>query len=184
MSKRILSLLGFLVFFFIIWPDSCYSQSSASFHLKRWSISNGGSVVHSSNFILKESAIGGFGVGESLSNSYALNGGMLITTVEDSNLARSLLPKMFLLQQNYPNPFNPTTTIQYTLPKRTEVTIQIFNPLGQMVRTFDETLQQPGSYQVIWDGKDSQGHQVPSGFYFYRIIADGFTDVRKMILLK
>ena len=91
---------------------------------------------------------------------------------------------MFQLMQNYPNPFNPTTTIQYALPKASNVRIQIFNSAGQLIRTLDQNYQQMGSYHVVWNGKDHSGHQVPSGLYYYQIIADGFKKVRKMTLLK
>ncbi|GAG50396.1 unnamed protein product, partial [marine sediment metagenome] len=94
------------------------------------------------------------------------------------------IPTEFAISQNYPNPFNLTTTIQYSLTKKSDVTISIFNTIGQVVRRFDQGFQQPGNYKVVWGGKDNQGHDAPSGLYFYQIIADGFVNVKRMVLVK
>lgn len=97
----------------------------------------------------------------------------------------SAIPNSFALGQNYPNPFNATTLIQFNLPKTSNVKLEIFNVLGQKVRTLVDEVLQPGYKQVIWDGKDQSGRQVASGVYFYRIKAkDLFTDMKKMVLLK
>jgi hypothetical protein len=95
-----------------------------------------------------------------------------------------ILPNQFQLFQNYPNPFNPSTTIRYALPRVQDVEITIFNILGQKVRTFNLGRQLPGIYQIIWDGKNSQGHPVGTGMYIYRMKAGDFVRVKKMILLK
>jgi len=174
-------LVGIII---ICFAGSSFGQSSSSFQLIRTSISNGGGAANSSSFNLKESALGGLAVGVSSSGSFVLNGGMLIIDVENPLLEQDVLPKLFVLQQNYPNPFNPTTTIQYSLPKVSEVTIKIFNVMGQVVNTLVQGQKQPGNYQVFWDGKDNSGQQVPSGVYYYQIIAKNFKDVKKMLLVK
>ena len=161
-----------------------FAQSGTNFQLKRWSICNGGGVINSANFLMKESAIGGFAVGASSGSYTNLYGGMLITPVEDSTASDENLPKIFSLQHNFPNPFNPTTTIQYTLPKASVVEILIFNTLGQKVRTLVNEQQQPGYYQVQWDGTNDLGQQLTSGIYFYQIIAGEFTMMKKMLLVK
>ncbi len=94
------------------------------------------------------------------------------------------IPTEFAISQNYPNPFNLTTKIQYNLTKESDVKISILNAIGQVVRRFDQGFQQPGNYKVVWDGKDNQGQHVPSSVYFYQIIADGFVNVKRMVLLK
>lgn len=93
-------------------------------------------------------------------------------------------PEQFDLRQNYPNPFNPVTTIQYALPKSSEVCIRIYNILGQRVRDLVNERQDPGYKTVLWDGKDDHGNEVSSGVYFYRIEAGDFVKCRKMTLLK
>ncbi|HHL72334.1 MAG TPA: T9SS type A sorting domain-containing protein [Bacteroidetes bacterium] len=93
-------------------------------------------------------------------------------------------PESYELSQNYPNPFNPTTTIRYQLPKQGVVTLKIYDTLGREVRTLVDGRQRPGIHTVLWDGKNSAGLQVPSGVYYYRIIAGEFSQSRKMLLLK
>lgn len=85
---------------------------------------------------------------------------------------------------NYPNPFNPMTRICYTLPSETAVRLDIYNILGQLVTTLLEKRQGPGSYEIVWDGRDESGRQVSSGIYVYTLTIDGFSDTKKMVLLK
>ena len=105
-----------------------------------------------------------------------------LVSVADDN---SLIPDAFNLSQNYPNPFNPTTQIDYALPKQSEVTLAVFNLLGQLVRTLlDNENREAGFHSIQWDGKDHLGRQVSSGLYIYRIQADAFVKSFKMMLLK
>jgi hypothetical protein len=98
------------------------------------------------------------------------------------------LPTSFALHQNYPNPFNPVTTIRYELPKASRVTLTIYNMLGQEIRTLEQSDQEPGYYQSVWDGRNDEGMTVSSGIYTYRMTAvsgnSTFVDVHKMILVK
>ncbi|MFQ5582971.1 MAG: FlgD immunoglobulin-like domain containing protein [Calditrichia bacterium] len=97
----------------------------------------------------------------------------------------NLLPDKFALLQNYPNPFNPTTTIKYQLPISSEVRLEIYNMLGQKIRTLVDETMKPGYYEVVWDGRNSHGQQVSSGIYFYRFTAgEDFIRTNKMILMK
>jgi glucuronoarabinoxylan endo-1,4-beta-xylanase len=88
------------------------------------------------------------------------------------------LPTAYALGQNYPNPFNPTTTISYSVPKTSHVTLGVFNTLGQEVALLASELRSPGTYQVQWNAN------VPSGIYYYRLQAGDFIETKKMILLK
>jgi hypothetical protein len=103
---------------------------------------------------------------------------------EPDGEATSELPTSFSLLQNYPNPFNPVTTIRYQLPVARDVSLTIYNVLGQVVRTLVRELQPAGTYTVNWDGTNDQGTSVGSGIYFYRIHAGDFVDGTKMIFLK
>jgi hypothetical protein len=89
------------------------------------------------------------------------------------------LPTTFQLYQNHPNPFNPTTSIRYEVPTRTDVSLIIYNVLGQQVRTLVNTTQNAGRYLLQVDGST-----LSSGIYFYRFEAGSFTKVRKMLLVK
>ncbi len=93
-------------------------------------------------------------------------------------------PKTFFLDQNYPNPFNPETTIEFALPEAVDVKLEVFNVLGQRVKILMDESLEPAGYRVIWDGSDSNGSQMASGIYFYRISAGRFVKTRKMILLR
>ncbi|MCH7691737.1 MAG: T9SS type A sorting domain-containing protein, partial [candidate division Zixibacteria bacterium] len=81
-------------------------------------------------------------------------------------------------------PFNPATVIEFDLPRRSNVSITIFNLLGQQVKELVNEEISAGSYRVSWDGILSSGQRASSGIYFYRLIADDFIDTKKMILLK
>ncbi len=101
---------------------------------------------------------------------------------------RNEIPKKFLLEQNYPNPFNPSTIIKYSIPSNTvplsrvnesNVTLKVFDILGKEVAILVNELQTPGSYQVKWNAED-----LSSGIYFYQIKVNGWSDIKKMILLR
>jgi hypothetical protein len=105
-----------------------------------------------------------------------------MTDVEDE--PEDALPKDFVLFQNYPNPFNPSTTILFSLPSRSHVTIIVYNVVGQRVTTLVDGVKPAGSYHVDWDGKDQHGQTVASGVYLYELQAGEYVDTRKMLLLK
>ncbi|MFZ0390677.1 MAG: carboxypeptidase regulatory-like domain-containing protein, partial [Calditrichia bacterium] len=94
------------------------------------------------------------------------------------------LPTVFALSQNFPNPFNPTTTIKYQLPQAVDVRLEIYNVLGQKVRTLVNNRMDVGRYEVTWDGQNDLGQKVGSGLYIYRIQAGDFVKTQKMILMK
>ena len=93
-------------------------------------------------------------------------------------------PTEFDLLQNYPNPFNPTTVIEYHVPESANVTLQIFNVQGQLIRTLVDANQAAQSYKVVWDGRDMTGSLAPSGVYFYQIQANNFTATRALLFMK
>ncbi len=100
-----------------------------------------------------------------------------------------LVPFEYALFQNYPNPFNPETRIEYQLSKRSHVTLEVFNPLGQSVRMLVSAEQITGQYTAIWDGSNDQGYRVASGMYIYRIQATDlagnvFVATRKLLLIR
>jgi PKD repeat protein len=112
-------------------------------------------------------------------------------TLIDAVVARSISatddgpPARFHLAQNVPNPFNPLTTISFDLARPSDVTLQVHDLQGRLVRTLlrGETVEQ-GRSSIVWNGKSDAGQQVAAGVYFYSIQADGFRDTRRMTLLK
>jgi len=94
------------------------------------------------------------------------------------------LPQNFVLHQNYPNPFNPTTIISFSLTEEGEVSLEVFNLLGQKVKTLLVGHVTAGSHTVEWDATDNRGDKVASGVYFYRLTLAEGSQTRKMVLLK
>ncbi len=88
------------------------------------------------------------------------------------------------LHQNVPNPFNPSTTIEYTLMESGQVNLTVFDISGQLVRTLVDMYLDKGPTSVLWNGTDSTGKQVGSGTYFYRLETGGFTETKRMTLVK
>ena len=89
------------------------------------------------------------------------------------------VPKVFAFTQNYPNPFNPTTQIAFSLPQQSTVKLKVFNVLGQEVATLVNGSLSAGTHSVTFDARN-----LASGLYIYRLTADNFTSVKKMMLLK
>jgi hypothetical protein len=94
------------------------------------------------------------------------------------------LPQQFGLFENYPNPFNPSTTIRYDLAGAVDVSLVVYDVLGQKVRQMVDMRQPGGTYSVVWDGRNGQGQQVANGVYFYELKAGAFHSTRKMMLTK
>ena len=95
------------------------------------------------------------------------------------------IAEKYILHQNYPNPFNPSTTIWYTIPDQSSVTIEVFNTLGHRVQILvDGEIKQSGHYEVVWDGSDKNRRTVASGLYLYRMTAGEFSDGKYMLFLK
>lgn len=94
------------------------------------------------------------------------------------------VPSDFELFQNYPNPFNPTTTIQFKVPETSDVSIVIYDMLGQVVKTLFTENVQAGKYSVDWNGTNNAGLKMSSGSYIYRMTTGNFIETKEMILLK
>ncbi len=103
------------------------------------------------------------------------------TGIEDAVAA---LPTEFVLHQNFPNPFNPTTEIKFDLPSNSYVRLDIFNVLGQKVKTVIDNEMEAGFKSVTWDGSDDRGINVASGVYFYKLNAGEHVFTKKMMMLK
>jgi hypothetical protein len=106
---------------------------------------------------------------------------LLITGVE---VMVEELPCDYSLSQNYPNPFNPSTTIEYSLPNRKNVKIEIYDLLGRLVKTLVNETKLAGKYSVIWNGEDNRGRAVSSGVYLYRLYSGSQIITKKLNLIK
>jgi hypothetical protein len=99
--------------------------------------------------------------------------------VTDVNHSTNLTPSAFYLGQNYPNPFNPSTTISFSIPNESFVSLKVFNSLGEEVAELVRETKPAGNYSVSFDASE-----LTSGIYFYKITAGSFSQTRKMILVK
>ncbi len=95
------------------------------------------------------------------------------------NIVSSELPQRYTLGQNYPNPFNPTTTIRFSIPRRSFVTLTVFDVLGREVGTLISEELNAGVFSTQWDAR-----QVASGIYLYRMQANEFVEIKKLLLLR
>ena len=110
---------------------------------------------------------------------------IFVTIVTDVNEGPpQVLPNRYSISQNFPNPFNLSTAIRYTIPKRSEVTISIYNVMRRKVNTIVDETKGASSHTAYWDGTDKIGKVVSSGVYFYRIRADEFVETKRLLLLK
>ncbi|MCF7823402.1 MAG: carboxypeptidase regulatory-like domain-containing protein [Candidatus Marinimicrobia bacterium] len=116
-------------------------------------------------------------------NGNVSDGSMVLTTIVSVE-AGDQLPTEYSLDQNYPNPFNPSTTIRFGLPEAAYVTLDIYNILGQKVRTLTDSNMPAGYINITWDGLDQHGNIVSSGTYIYRLQTKDHRFAKKMIFMK
>jgi subtilisin family serine protease len=89
------------------------------------------------------------------------------------------VPALYRLYQNYPNPFNPSTVIAFDIPEEGYVSLKVYNAIGQEAAVISDGIMKAGSYQKVF-----RADNLPSGVYFYKLVTDGFSDVRKMTIIK
>jgi hypothetical protein len=115
--------------------------------------------------------------GESIaSNSVEIE--IILDNAEDN------IPLVTTLKGNYPNPFNPTTTISFDLAKSSDVKLEVYNIKGQKIITLVDEDFAAGQYSVVWNGKDASNRNIASGVYFYKMVTNNYSEIKKMILLK
>ena len=92
---------------------------------------------------------------------------------------KPVLPQSFSLYQNYPNPFNPSTTVRFSVPKTARVSLSVYDILGRHVTTLADGLYNAGLHELQWNCAEC-----PTGVYLLQMNSDGFTQQRKMLLMK
>ncbi|MCH7965765.1 MAG: M6 family metalloprotease domain-containing protein [Bacteroidetes bacterium] len=130
--------------------------------------------------------IGSVGLQALTGLAYAETG--IVNDVQDDE-NNNTIPTDFALSQNYPNPFNPSTSIEFSVPVDANVTLTIYNLLGQVITTLVNREISAGNYSVVWNGTDINGLQVSSGIYFYEMKTNGnngtaYSQMKKMVFLK
>ena len=101
-----------------------------------------------------------------------------------SNEEDKILPFRFALYQNYPNPFNPITTIDYEMARDEFVSIFVYDLMGRRIKTLVNKVNAPGRYSVSWNGTNDDSKLLSTGMYFYKMRAEGFESVKKLMLIK
>jgi len=164
------------------------NATSKQVQLAWLSINTGGATEQSSTNFASGLTCGQSVSGACQSANFRVNFGFWQTGVtaptDVQEIPSGELPLTFSLSQNYPNPFNPSTVIEFTVPRRSQVEVLVYNLLGQMVVNLVDQPMSQGTYRTTWDGRDESGGHVASGVYFYRLKAEHFVQVKKMILLK
>jgi hypothetical protein len=167
-------------------PGSDNGTVVASFEADLSGLGGGAAFVFASGFLdpAANQNGAGFGLFAALPDGQVIAlpaaSGVMASEDSDMMLAKAAsLPESFSLSQNYPNPFNPSTTISFSLPAASDVSLKIFNVLGQEVTTLIDGPMDAGEHSVQFDAAN-----LASGIYFYRINAGSFMDTRKMVLTK
>jgi hypothetical protein len=167
--------------FVLIFMFSVFSyEGVAQFNIKASVVGSGGGVIEGSNLRIV-STLGQPFLGSTVSADMRLHAGLwfqydIVTSVSQVTDER---PSEYRLEQNYPNPFNPSTTIGFALRQQSSVLIEVYNVLGQKIVELMNDELPAGRYEVSFDAC-----LLPSGVYIYRIKADDFVAVKRMILLK
>ena len=97
---------------------------------------------------------------------------------------RSMMKRLHSLNQNNPNPFNSFTEIRYHLPMNSHVKLEIYNLKGRLIKVLADDYEMAGDRRINWNGTDVQGREIATGIYLYRIQANEFTQIRRMIYMK
>ena len=147
-----------------------------------WSaIAMGGTISASANTHLR-TVIGQSAVGQTRSLTSLITSGFLVQSgvgVTAVNQDTRSTPEIFALMQNYPIPFNPSTTIRYGLPHKSQVSLMVYNTLGQLASHLVSGEQEAGYHEVKFDASG-----LSSGVYFYRLQAGTYVETRKLLLLR
>jgi hypothetical protein len=165
------------VMFNLLFHQNAEAQYKVPFSV----IGSGGGVLTSSSYrIVGTLGQPTAGITSSPSNNSYFGFWYLPTTIiTDVERMPGNLPTEYRLEQNYPNPFNPATTIQFALPQRSSIVLKVFDMLGREVTTLVDGELDPGEYRVVFDASG-----LPSGVYVYRIHAEGFSQSKKLLLLR
>lgn len=153
-----------------------------------WERTYGGSQADYGNTVFQEQGRDYLLIGSTYSFTYG-GSDIYITKIRGESTDASdnepdILPNDFVLRQNYPNPFNMSTVIEFQLPERSDVSLEVFNLLGQKVKSWEFESYPAGIHSVTWNGRDEYGREAATGIYLYRITAAHFRDSRKMLLVK
>jgi hypothetical protein len=125
-----------------------------------------------------------FPTGYAWYDDFTVDGYTLLTDIEYDPTDEILIESDYQLANNYPNPFNPETMIEYKVPKTGYVALNIYNVLGQKIRTLVNDNKVAGTHHVLWDGKDDYGRVVATGVYIYQLKGENALITKRMTFIK
>ena len=166
------------IFVIIILAFPSFAQNSQV----NWSaFSSGFGVSNSVNSVTMSSAGQSFAGTSTNGNSKVISGFLAYTSIiiTDVSDEQEIIPTVYKLNQNYPNPFNPSTVISWQLPVSGQVSLKIYDILGNEVATLVNENKEAGYYEVQFDGS-----QLASGMYIYRLTAGNYISTKKMLMIK
>ena len=134
--------------------------------------------MNASQIFIYEIQVAGLYEYECIPHSPFMNG-TINASLSNVNLISQQVPESFKLSQNYPNPFNPSTSIKFSLPNSSFTTLKVYNLVGQEIETLVNENLNAGTYEATLNGAN-----LTSGIYFYKINADGYSETKKMMLIK
>jgi len=165
-----------------LWSLSVLGFANAQNEVKSSVLGSGGGVTSNGSFHIM-STLGPTLMGTTSNASNTIHAGFWFQTIDIftsiEQIPSETTPEEFRLEQNYPNPFNPKTTIEFTLPNQSVVSLTLYDILGREIEVLLDDELKSGVYKVTYQADD-----LPSGIYFYRIQADGFIKAKKLTLLK
>lgn len=181
--KNSIPLFVLLILLMLFLPQK---ELSAQYQIGSWTFNNSSGSSANANYMLT-SNMGEPVIGVMSSDQFVLRSGTrysigtdtVVTSIGNPDELRPDQPDRFALEQNHPNPFNPTTNIQFDLPQSADVTLIVYNTLGQKITTLIDKRMNAGSYSVQFEGSG-----LPTGVYIYRIKAGSFITSKKMLLVK
>jgi hypothetical protein len=109
---------------------------------------------------------------------------IIVGIEEDPTPISNIIPVDHALMQNYPNPFNPETIIEFQVPERGQVELNVFDMLGRKIKTLVNDVRPAGTYRVLWDGTTDSGSRVATGVYIYQLRGKNALITKKMTLIK
>ena len=167
-----------------VYPLTVGAQNSAV----PWSAFNMGAGVSTAAGTAVASVAGEVLVGSSAGENTRATSGILVVVLQQRSALSvdevGALPTAYALYQNYPNPFNPSTTLEFDLPEATDIRIVVYDLLGrEVVRLVNQRLE-AGYQQLVWNGRDARGRELPTGMYIVLMTTPKFRKSIKLVMLK